>query len=198
MSPTATSEGNVMAVDTELDLYETAFLCGGPQRVAMVALVALCEDGRAEIHPAGHRVGAVRRESDDAVEAAALEAIPESGRHLGYTMSVIARSPAVETIGEALRARGLLNRRMTSSLRGRSVRSGLTAAEGLRRVAIEGTSGIEDVRLRNLFAIEDAGEVHDPRSGRPFTGAADQPVDSGLGWSGSPTGGDSGGHSGGF
>lgn len=35
-----------MSSDTDLGSYEIAYLCGGPERVAMVVLVALHEDGR--------------------------------------------------------------------------------------------------------------------------------------------------------
>ncbi|GAA3794012.1 hypothetical protein GCM10022226_11620 [Sphaerisporangium flaviroseum] len=166
--------------DTDLDLYETAYLCGGPRRVAMVALVALCEDGRARIDPARHRISAVRREPADPVEAAALEAIPETGRHLGYTVAVVAGSPAVEAIGESLRARGLVTRRGKAGiLRGRSVRRGLIATEdgaglrdgegGLRRVAINGTPGIRDVELRTSFSLGEP--VSAPARGPASVGA---------------------------
>lgn len=173
-----------MAADIDLDLYETAYLCGGPRRVAMVALVALCEDGRLEIDPARHRVGVVRRDSDDAVEAAVLAAIPEEGRHLGYAVATVARSEAVDAIGRALRARGLLTRRNATSLRGRSVHRGLTAAEGtggtLRRVAIDGTKGIDQPGLRNSFSIQDATQAGVPDTRTPTRNPLGPSSDSGT------------------
>ncbi|WP_443029605.1 TIGR04222 domain-containing membrane protein [Spirillospora sp. NBC_01491] len=82
--------GDARIVD---DLYESAWLCGGPGRVALVALVALSRDGRITISSERHRVDAVRRKPGDPVERAALGAIPHTGLLLGPAL----QRPAVST-----------------------------------------------------------------------------------------------------
>ncbi|GII54692.1 hypothetical protein Pth03_30810 [Planotetraspora thailandica] len=144
----------------DLGLYEAALLCGGPTRVAMVALIALLEDGRVSVYPQRHRVTVNRRDSRDAVEAAVLEAIPGTGRPLGATMAAVATSPAVEVVGRSLREAGLLGRGGRPGLvRGSRLRRSLTASaeqqEGLRRVAIAGAAGIGDAALRRIFEAPD-------------------------------------------
>ncbi|MDH2428377.1 TIGR04222 domain-containing membrane protein [Sphaerisporangium sp. TRM90804] len=153
-----------MDTRTELDLYETAYLCGGARRVAMVAVVALCDDGRAEIHPEAHRVTIVHREAGDPVEAAVLAAVPEAGRHFGNAVTAVADSPAVEAIAESLRDLGLVTRRRrTASLRGRQTLRALAAEArdtgSPRDVAFAGVAGIADQRLRNTFALQERTET---------------------------------------
>ena len=55
----------------ELDLYDIAYLAGGPERVVDTALVALVESGRVRVHAPGELAAAVpdRRHP---VEAACL------------------------------------------------------------------------------------------------------------------------------
>ncbi|MFC4531394.1 TIGR04222 domain-containing membrane protein [Sphaerisporangium dianthi] len=191
-----------MDTRTDLDLYETAYLCGGARRVAMVALVALCEDGRAEIHPGMHRVAILRRESRDPVEAAVIGAVPEAGRHLGHAVSVVAGSPAVDAIAEALRDLGLVTRRKgTPSIRGRrssralatEVRDGGT----LRNVAVLGMTAIGDVGLRNSFAIQERADIGTGRSRRwrSPSGPLDRSIDAGIGYGPASAGGWDGGGS---
>ncbi|MGK5556659.1 TIGR04222 domain-containing membrane protein [Actinomadura kijaniata] len=78
----------------ELDVYETAYLCGGAERVALVALVALRQDRRVEIAPARRRIAVVRSEARHPVEAAALEVIPAAGLPLWRALTRIAAHPA--------------------------------------------------------------------------------------------------------
>ncbi|MFC6080745.1 TIGR04222 domain-containing membrane protein [Sphaerisporangium aureirubrum] len=184
----------------DLDLYETAYLCGGARRVAMVALVGLCEDGRAEVQPGMHRVMILRPESRDAVEAAVLSCVPEGGRHLGYAVATVASSLAVDAVGDALRERGLVTRRKgTPSLRGRKA---LRALDGeirdggsLRNVAVVGMTGIGDVRLRNSFAIQERADTGTRRSRRwrSPSGPLDHSIDSGIGYGAASAGGWDGG-----
>lgn len=95
--------------DAELDLYQIAYVCGGPKRVVMVALVALLQDGRIKISPALHRVNVVRRAPRDPVESAVLDAVPSAGKFLGPTVQAVASSPAVEEIGRTLRVARLVS-----------------------------------------------------------------------------------------
>jgi uncharacterized protein (TIGR04222 family) len=155
-----------MSEDAGLNVYQIAYVCGGPARVAMVVLVGLYEDGQIKIARARRRVTVLERDHDDPVRAAAVESIPDAGRMLGSVLSAIAESEAVAEIGRALRERGLLPRSrlaLWSSSRGRTTRSlrrrivaGLPAeADVPRRVATMGPAGIGDPELRRLFETPD-------------------------------------------
>jgi uncharacterized protein (TIGR04222 family) len=155
-----------MSEDAGLNVYQIAYVCGGPARVAMVALVGLYEDGQIKIARARRRVTVLERDHDDPVRAAAVASIPEAGRTLGSLLSAIAASGEVTEIGRALRERGLLPRSrlaLWSSSRGRTTRSlrrrivaGLPAeADMPRRVATMGPAGITDPELRRLFETPD-------------------------------------------
>lgn len=138
----------------ESGLYEMAYLCGGANRVAAVALVALCQDGRLKVAYKRQRVFVTRTEPRNAVEAAALDAIPPAGRLLPAVLFAVAASPAVAEIAESLRDKGLGSRGWRRQSRyARQLRKGLleSPGEGWRRVAVLGTSGIADERLRRAF-----------------------------------------------
>jgi uncharacterized protein (TIGR04222 family) len=106
-----------MTPDHDLSPYDVAYLFGGPDRVAVVALVALHTDGRIRITPDRHRVYV---ESNDGelhpVDKTALALIPDVGRVLGLTRALIAASPAVADIGRRLRADGLVQDSRVSAL----------------------------------------------------------------------------------
>lgn len=164
----------------DLSPYEIAYLFGGPDCAAMVALVALHEDGRIRVTPDRHRVYAERRTAEDPVEATALAVIPDVGRVLGLTRALIAASPAVAQIGRRLRAEGLLPQSRAGALwrrntRARSLRRELAAApDGLVRVAVRGTAGIADDELRGIFETH----VYTPPAHSPLTNPKrDRPVD---------------------
>jgi uncharacterized protein (TIGR04222 family) len=155
-----------MSEDAGLNVYQIAYVCGGPARVAMVALVGLYEDGQIKIARARRRVTVLERDHDDPVRVAAVASIPDTGRMLGSLMSAIAESGAVAEIERALRDRGLLPRSRLAlwpSSRGRNARSlrrrivaGLPAeADMPRRVATMGPAGIADPELRRLFETPD-------------------------------------------
>ncbi|MFF5262507.1 TIGR04222 domain-containing membrane protein [Actinomadura viridis] len=135
----------------ELDLYEIAYVCGDAERAAQVVLVALWRDGRIKIAPARQRVTVERPESRDPIEAAALEVIPSTGLPLWRVLTRIAAHPAMARIAASSRTKGL---RRSRRLRRRLVAD---PGEGLRRVAVLGTPGIEDRKLRKTF------ETPDPR-----------------------------------
>ncbi|MFD4158677.1 TIGR04222 domain-containing membrane protein [Streptomyces hydrogenans] len=90
------------------DVYEAAFLCGGPGRVADTALAAMHLDGRIVIGGPGV-VAVVRRTAHDPVERAVLDlhAAAPSGSLRLLRLGVMTH-PAVQEIGDDLAARGLL------------------------------------------------------------------------------------------
>jgi hypothetical protein len=145
----------------ELDAYEIAYICGGPERVAMVVLVGLVQDGQITISSDRHRIGAVRRAPRDPVEIAALEVVPEVGRVLGLTVLMIAASQAVGQVGRRLRGDRLLPAsrlsagwqwgrvRTARGLRRRLARN--PAPAGRDRVAVIGAAGIDDDTIRQIF-----------------------------------------------
>ncbi|MFJ5047306.1 TIGR04222 domain-containing membrane protein [Streptomyces sp. NPDC088719] len=90
------------------DLYEVAFLNGGPARVVDTALTALHADGRLVVGGPGI-VAARRARANDPVERAVfqeLAAAPNGALH-GLREAVM-RHPAVQETGDGLAARGLL------------------------------------------------------------------------------------------
>ncbi|MFF8964986.1 TIGR04222 domain-containing membrane protein [Streptomyces globisporus] len=90
------------------DLYEVAFLNGGPARVVDTALTALHADGRLVV--GGPGIVAVRRaQANDPVERAVLQelaAAPNGALHV--LREAVMRHPAVQEVGDGLAARGLL------------------------------------------------------------------------------------------
>ncbi|MFC9242797.1 TIGR04222 domain-containing membrane protein [Streptomyces sp. NPDC057136] len=90
------------------DLYEAAFLNGGPARVVDTALTAMYTDGRLTIGGPGI-VAVLRNEAHDPVERAVLQelAAAPSGA-LNTLREAVMRHPAVQETGDGLAARGLL------------------------------------------------------------------------------------------
>ncbi|POM23651.1 hypothetical protein BTM25_48110 [Actinomadura rubteroloni] len=141
--------------------HEAAYLCGGPERVAVAALVALADAGRIQVASGRHRVSVLVREAADPVEAAVLDAVPGTGRVLGAAVRDVAGSSAVAAVRDALRADGLLARHRLPGLpaltaKGRRLRKALAAAPpaGLR-VAVLGADAVADDRLRRTFTTPD-------------------------------------------
>ncbi|MFE3901096.1 TIGR04222 domain-containing membrane protein [Streptomyces sp. NPDC059153] len=90
------------------DLFEVAFLNGGPGRVVDTALTAMQTDGRIVIGGPGI-VAVQQMEAGDPVERAVLQehaAAPSGALHT--LRDAVMRHPAVQEIGDALAARGLL------------------------------------------------------------------------------------------
>jgi uncharacterized protein (TIGR04222 family) len=146
---------------SELDVYQVAYLCGGPQRVALTAVAAMAQDGRLKISRTRHRVQAVHRGAPgQPAERAVLDAVPASGKVLGPLLEEVAHSAAVQELIEELRRGGLVGRHSLAghphlSAAGRAVRKGLkgSGAEGPeeRRVAVLGAAGIASAGLRGIF-----------------------------------------------
>jgi hypothetical protein len=158
---------------SELDVYQVAYLCGGPRRVALAAAAAMAQDGRIKISRLRHRVQAVHRRAGQPVERAVLDAVPASGKVLGSLLQEVARSAAVQELIEGLRRGGLVGHHSLAghphlSAAGRTVRKELAdcgaEAPGERGVAVLGTAGITDAGLRGIF------ETPDPAPGGELAG----------------------------
>ncbi|MFE2974446.1 TIGR04222 domain-containing membrane protein [Streptomyces sp. NPDC059258] len=90
------------------DLYEVAFLNGGPARVVDTALTALHADGRLVVGGPGI-VAVQRAQANDPVERAVfqeLAAAPNGALH--SLREAVMRHAAVQEVGDGLAARGLL------------------------------------------------------------------------------------------
>jgi hypothetical protein len=158
-------EVNAM-VDCDLDSYEIAYLCGGPDRVALVVLVTLHQQGRIRISAGRHRVSVLHRRATEPMHAAVLDAVPDTGKVLGAVVQAVTGSPQVLALIEALKAKGLAARRRlpagpSLTAQGRRVRRRLKAAQPAgHQIAVLGTTGIDDATLRRAF------ETPDPPPGR--------------------------------
>ncbi|WP_370415463.1 TIGR04222 domain-containing membrane protein [Streptomyces fradiae] len=90
------------------DRYETAFLNGGPARVADTAITALHADGRLMVGGPGI-VQVLRPTAYDPVERAVLQELSSAlTAALGPLRFAVMRHPAVQEIGDGLAARGLI------------------------------------------------------------------------------------------
>lgn len=200
-----------------LDVYDVAYLAGGPHRVVDTALVALAESGLVRVQVTGELSadGAPRRRHP--VEAAVLDAIgPRARWSPGTVRWKLEDDPRITTLGDRLAAAGLLTGRRRPALGGGApvplrTRAGRRALRALRadppedRVA-PGTSALP-VALTGPRAMADAElreQLFTPprpprRTGRPWG-----PTDGTTGWSawyppgGWAWGGDGGGFGGGF
>lgn len=90
------------------DVYEAAFLSGGPARVVDAALAALHADGRLTI--GGPGIVSVRnRVAHDPVERAVLDQLAAAPTGALHALRLeVMRGPAVQEIGHGLAARGLM------------------------------------------------------------------------------------------
>jgi hypothetical protein len=192
-------EGQAPAVPSvnELDVYEIAYLCGGPQRVALAAVVAMAQDRRIAISRTRHRVQVVHRRADQPIERAVLDAVPQSGTVLGAVLEHVAQSAAVGELIDGLRRGGLVGHHSLTghphlSAAGRQARRELedSGAKVPRdhRVAVLGASGIAEAGLRDLVQAPDpppAGRLipktrHAPTSYPSIPSDTDMPEHPGI------------------
>ncbi|MEV0603717.1 TIGR04222 domain-containing membrane protein [Streptomyces sp. NPDC050315] len=93
------------------DLWENAFLAGGPGRVADAAIAGMHGDGRLAIGGPGTVTARRPAVSHDPVESAVLEALARTpGGSLTRLRPTVMHSAAVQQIGDRLADRGLLRR----------------------------------------------------------------------------------------
>ena len=95
---------------TRLDVYDIAFLAGGPDRVVDTALVALVRTGRVRIHSPGHLATAdISRRHP--LEAAVLDAVGPIGHRSADTVRWrLLDDERLLDVGRRLRRAGLLGR----------------------------------------------------------------------------------------
>ncbi len=160
-----------------LDVYDIAYLAGGPQRVADTALAALSERGGLTV--LGPRVRAEEQLAVHAVEETLLALCPRS-RSLAKVFVALLGEPVVEEIGRRLVSFGLLGRsreRLTSA-----GRRSLAAAREEKRfpdMSSRGPAAVEDRALRR--AIREAWPGPSGLSGRLIDlGRAVDDYDDGL------------------
>jgi uncharacterized protein (TIGR04222 family) len=115
----------LMASVSDLDVYEIAYLCGGPERVALTAVAAMARDGRIKISRTRHRVQVVHRWGGQPAERSVPDAVPDSGKVLGPLLADVAHSAVVADVPSD------------------------------QRVAMLGTAGIADAGLRGIFEAPD-------------------------------------------
>jgi hypothetical protein len=149
---------------SELDVYEIAYLCGGAERVALTAVIAMQQDGRIAISRTRHRVTVARRRASQPVERAVLDAVPDAGKVLGQLLHDVAHSAAIQDLMDGLRQDGLARQHSLAghphlSAAGRKARAELedsgVPVPRERRVAVLGASGIADTGLRDIFETPD-------------------------------------------
>ena len=93
------------------DLYEIAYLAGGPRRVVETAVVALVENGRLRVDRATGRLHVVDPSRRHPVEAVVLDAVGPRGRSFGGLVWRARSDPRLATVADGLARDGLLTRR---------------------------------------------------------------------------------------
>jgi hypothetical protein len=171
-----------------LDLYDIAYLAGGPDRVVDTALVALVEAGRIRVHSPGQlaTTDLVRRHP---VEAAVLDAVGPTGHRSVDTIRWrMHDDERLLQVGHGLRQAGLVGRtgavvvllhghrralapthagrRVLGELRSRAAVSGQTE---LVRVALEGPQQLGN-RLRTEIFERPMTTLPPPRPGHRSRG----------------------------
>lgn len=148
------------AAERRLDVYEVAYLAGGPQRVLEAALFALRD--RAALTIVGPRVRAVEVEdgSDGLAERPATHPVEQAiltrcprGRSLEAVANAVRRGPEVTEIARGLIALGLLTRvrhRLTQA--GRNQLRAAGEEGGFPAYVFDGPAGHGDRRLRRIVA----------------------------------------------
>src|SRR3712207_9532712 len=105
------------------DLYEIAYLAGGPRRVVETAVVALVENGRLRVDRATGRLHVVDAHRRHPVEAVVLDAVGPRGRSFGGLAWRARSDPRLATIADGLDRNGPLTRPGGVDARGRFVRT---------------------------------------------------------------------------
>jgi hypothetical protein len=162
-----------------LDVYDVAFLGGGPQRVVDTAIVVLVRSGRLRVHSPGRLATAdlVRRHP---VEAAVLDAVGPTGhRSVDMVCWRLIGDDRMLDIGRRLRDQKLVghkltpgrHRPLTATRAGRNLLAEVGDLPGVdaeaMRVARGGRAGMTDKLLRAaIFEAPDTKPVI-PRSRRP-------------------------------
>ena len=94
------------------DLYEVAYLAGGPRRAVEAAVVALIVDGRLRVTPATGELHTVDPRRRHPVEAAVLDATgPRARRSIEGVVWRVRTDARLAALADGLRQAGLVSRR---------------------------------------------------------------------------------------
>jgi hypothetical protein len=168
----------------DLDVYDVAYLAGGPDRVVDTAVVALVRGGRVRVHVPGH-LATVDLSRRHPVEAAVLDAVgPRGHRSVDTIRWRSLQDERLLDVGRTLQRAGLLGRLGAVLPRRRGPGDGLAPTRAGRRVlqeyadrslgdpeatrvALGGRSAMGDAKLRAaIFERPDTTPVI-PRRRRP-------------------------------
>ncbi|MES4901737.1 MULTISPECIES: TIGR04222 domain-containing membrane protein [unclassified Streptomyces] len=138
------------AAPLTLNIYDIAYLAGGPRRVVQTALIALRERGAVRL--AGSRVRALRagKPADHPVERALIELCHPIGRRAESVATKVLTGPEVKAIGRRLASWGLLSRRrQLLTLAGRGELKSAKEKGALPAYVFDGPAALPDGRLRS-------------------------------------------------
>jgi len=159
-----------MAEPRLLDLYETAYLAGGPDRVVDTAVVALVETGRVRVQRSGE-LSVVDDRPRHEVEAAVLAAVgPRGWRRIDMVRWKAGQDERLSALAERLHRYGLVSstrsahwrrwarrpvalttdgRRTLRRLRADPLASDVATGNSAARVALDGPEQMTDQEQRN-------------------------------------------------
>ena len=121
-----------MVTPRRLDVYEAAYLAGGPRRVVDTAVVALVETGRVRARTAGD-LHVVQDSPRHEVEAAVLAAVGSGGPHrIDIVRWVATRDRRLTALADRLKDEGLLSGNGLARLLSRDGRPLTPTAAGRR------------------------------------------------------------------
>jgi hypothetical protein len=162
----------------DLDVYDIAYLAGGPARVVDTALVAMVQSGRVRVHSPG-QFAVVSLPRRHPVEAAVLDAIGASGhRSIDTILWRLADDDRLLDLEDRLRREGLVRRGHWLGRHApdhRLLVRTLTGRQVLRRLTASPPPDPDDtvaVALRGRVAVADrelcAAVFDGPREFRPL------------------------------
>src|SRR3954469_20813729 len=158
--------GPVMGDERLLDVYEAAYLAGGPDRVVETALVSLVETGRVRVQRAG-QLNVVDDRSRHPVEDAVLAAIgPHGYRQFEVVRWMAGKDERLTALAQRMRQDGLVSgivlpwwlrqvvltaagRRTLRRLRSDPVVTAAAVGSSAAKVALHGTEQMPDREQRD-------------------------------------------------
>jgi uncharacterized protein (TIGR04222 family) len=141
-----------------LQLAQTAYVCGGPRRVALVTILAMCQAGKLTISLGLHRVKPGTGAAANDFEAAVLAAVPEYGMTIGVLTDTLVHSLPMRELRVSLVEQGLVRGWRFGGLTwlGRQLRRELAKSPvGLQAIAVQGVAAIPNPRIRTTFSTPD-------------------------------------------
>ncbi|ADI10460.1 hypothetical protein SBI_07340 [Streptomyces bingchenggensis BCW-1] len=147
------------AAPRTLDIYDIAYLAGGPRRVARTALIELRERGAIKF--IGSRVRALRAgdPADHPIERALIKQCHPVGKDAYSAVAEVRYGPEMKKIGRQLASYGLLGRsRQRLTPAGERVLES-AREEALPKYVFDGLAAVQDERLRT--AVREATPYQD-------------------------------------